>query len=542
MTGNSKNKNYKGNFNQNDGVSGVVYILRNEAFKENWLKIGCSRHSGHVRARDMNKKASTGLPAHHICVFEFKTLDCGNAEKAVFQALKSSRKGRQEFFEIDINFAKLVIQRECEIIDRAILKSQEDQLRTAADRARSDAYLREMAEQRQLRAEREREREQEQERERRLAEDRQKLNKIRKEREEQERASAERTVDIACPQCHITLSLPADRACQKNQKFRCKNCYSIFLNNEASQVGKAEVKKQENGETPKFVQTPIKKQKTRIIGADILAYFAIAGFIFLYYIAYKPAGTEPIKNNGSAIENTKNENSSPKISSENINTTEELNKNIESHYKTIIKAHSDALDIASSKNFQTWVSANPMRQSTLHSGTAEQVISVISNYKAEQRSTFVSQTATTPEPQKKMLRPLPPTQQQSREQGLRSTTTQQQKPLQQRADVQAAISSAYAEFPYLQTEDGEEAMRHIFSKANLLVVEHDYHPVEAFEDAARGIAPRLEPIWYKSGALQTVSPPAAVQTEEPKTKNLAHQRRPCRIASPDRMPLRLECK
>ena len=113
-----------GNFNQNDGVPGVVYILKNEAFKENWIKIGCSRHSGHARARDMTLKASPGLPAHHVCVFEYKTLDCGRAEKSVHAALSAHRKGRQEFFECETEKAKEKIIFFCQKIDEEI-KSKE---------------------------------------------------------------------------------------------------------------------------------------------------------------------------------------------------------------------------------------------------------------------------------------------------------------------------------------------------------------------------------------------------------------------------------
>lgn len=106
---------------QNYGACGVVYILKNEAFKEGWIKIGQSQHSGHVRARDMNRKATTGIPKHHVCIFECKTLDCGRAEKAVFAALKDQRKGQQEFFEVDFELAKTTIFRECAVIDAAII-------------------------------------------------------------------------------------------------------------------------------------------------------------------------------------------------------------------------------------------------------------------------------------------------------------------------------------------------------------------------------------------------------------------------------------
>jgi len=115
------------NYTQNYGVPGVVYILRNAAFKENWIKIGCTRYSGSKRAQDLNREASTGIPAHHVCVFEIKTLDCGRAERRVHEQLQQFRKGRQEFFEIDIEIAKKCIFEECRKVDE-IIKTRSKQL------------------------------------------------------------------------------------------------------------------------------------------------------------------------------------------------------------------------------------------------------------------------------------------------------------------------------------------------------------------------------------------------------------------------------
>lgn len=114
QTNNSyKKRQSRPNYDQNDGKAGVVYILRNEAFKENWLKIGQSTRSGQKRAEEINREAGTGLPKHHFCVFEHQTTDCGKAEKAIHKRLASYRKGKQEYFEVDITLAKEVIVQEC---------------------------------------------------------------------------------------------------------------------------------------------------------------------------------------------------------------------------------------------------------------------------------------------------------------------------------------------------------------------------------------------------------------------------------------------
>lgn len=228
------NKPGNGNFDQNDGIAGVVYILRNDAFKENWLKIGQSRHSGHVRARDMNRAASTGLPAHHVCVYECRTLDCGTAEKTVFQELRAYRKGRQEFFEVDIEFAKSVIVRVCNEIDAAVRRkmAQQEQAaresaaqREAAARRANDEFIRAAEERRSQAAEQERRSRAEAEWQRHEAE-RRKLDQIRREREEQ---AALHMVDMTCPACSLVLTIPGSAARSDSQKLRCKNCSAVFL-------------------------------------------------------------------------------------------------------------------------------------------------------------------------------------------------------------------------------------------------------------------------------------------------------------------------
>lgn len=174
-------------WDQNDGVEGVVYILRNEAFKEFWLKIGQSRHSGHVRARDMNQKASTGILKLHFCVFECKTLDCGRAEKAVFAALRGERRGKQEYFEIDLEAAKLIIVRECARIDALIIANKTNTAKTVF------------------------------------------VNDVESDGRQSPRpgsmGSATSKIDITCPNCKGTLTaLPiAD-----SQKIRCPICKCIF--------------------------------------------------------------------------------------------------------------------------------------------------------------------------------------------------------------------------------------------------------------------------------------------------------------------------
>ena len=172
---------------QNDGIEGVVYILKNEAFKETWVKIGQSRYSGDVRARDMNREASTGIPKHHVCVFECKTLDCGRAEKAVFTALKGERRGRQEYFEVDLEAAKLIILRECARIDELIIANKTNTAKTEfVNDVESDGGP---------------------------------------SPQPGSMSSATRKIDITCPNCKGPLTAPP---IVDSQKIRCPICKCVF--------------------------------------------------------------------------------------------------------------------------------------------------------------------------------------------------------------------------------------------------------------------------------------------------------------------------
>lgn len=280
-----------GSFDQNDGVAGVVYILRNDAFKEHWLKIGQSRHSGHVRARDMNRAASTGIPAHHVCVYECRTLDCGTAEKAVFQELRAYRKGRQEFFEVDIEFAKSVIARVCNEMDAAVRRklAQQEQAareaaaqREAAARRANDEFIRAAEERRSQAAEQERRSQAESEWQRHEA-DWRKLEQIRREREEQDARAALPMVDMTCPACSLVLTIPGSAAGSGSQKLRCKNCSAVFFPDGRLLSSSGDAPTVDSDFTPRYTQESPPKAASRpsmlksdgVVAACVLAFAAL---------------------------------------------------------------------------------------------------------------------------------------------------------------------------------------------------------------------------------------------------------------------------
>ena len=114
-----------GRYDQNHGIPGVVYILRNEGLKAGYFKIGCSRRSGHKRAFELNVDANTGTPGTFKCIFEHRTTDCGRAEQLVFQRLHAHRRGKwgQEFFEVELELARRTIVAVCAEIDGAHVRS-----------------------------------------------------------------------------------------------------------------------------------------------------------------------------------------------------------------------------------------------------------------------------------------------------------------------------------------------------------------------------------------------------------------------------------
>jgi hypothetical protein len=108
-----------GGFDQNIGIAGVIYILSNDGFRDGYYKIGCSRRSGRARAFDLNVDANTGTPGSFRCVFEQRTVDCGRAERLVFERLRKYRRGKpgQEFFEVELDLARQTILSVCADVD-----------------------------------------------------------------------------------------------------------------------------------------------------------------------------------------------------------------------------------------------------------------------------------------------------------------------------------------------------------------------------------------------------------------------------------------
>lgn len=84
---------------------GYVYILSNPAMP-GVLKIGRSKHSGRIRARDIYKHGGTGVPMPFKMEFEVWSEDCIECELYVHEELQDYRiNPSREFFKVDIKKA-----------------------------------------------------------------------------------------------------------------------------------------------------------------------------------------------------------------------------------------------------------------------------------------------------------------------------------------------------------------------------------------------------------------------------------------------------
>jgi len=101
-----------GIYDANDGKPGVVYILANDALRDDVFKIGQSTRSGNARASELNAEGKTGMPKRYRCIFEVSTDDCGRAEKNVHRRLMNRRMSK-EFFRVELEEAKRIVREEC---------------------------------------------------------------------------------------------------------------------------------------------------------------------------------------------------------------------------------------------------------------------------------------------------------------------------------------------------------------------------------------------------------------------------------------------
>ncbi|MFC7460780.1 GIY-YIG nuclease family protein [Hydrogenophaga defluvii] len=457
-------QHHGGNYNQNDGVPGVVYILKNDAFKDGWIKIGQSRHSGHKRAADMNKEASTGLPAHHVCIFECRTLDCGNAEKEVFKSLGAYRKGRQEFFEVELELAKKTIIEACERIDRT-LKEKEKR---------------------------------EQERERLSAES------ARKAAEQRQNSMAAKqvavnTVDFTCPTCQTVLSVPI-AAANPGQRLRCKQCGAISLyrtpGHDAPPADPQPTKGRENQwalhnyPDTKDATTATPKQNFSFPFSLVFwGLIAIVAWNVFFDKKVEKQTTSPTINGSKPPTNltpqahteTSTSKHQPSVAGSQTPSirAQQYPKSIDDSNRSsranaeLYLAHPDADTVISSNGFRQWLATQGQNWSnTSEIGTSSQKISMLDSYKVFLRKTSQENSA-------RLER-----HKQEEDRAAKEKV---------RADVNAAAERAFERFPYLREPEYAHVLEKIVETRDHLISQGVYPSValtRAVNDHAYAYDPR----------------------------------------------------
>jgi hypothetical protein len=97
--------------------AGVIYILRNAAFKDSIIKIGMSGWDADTRARQLSN--ATGVPGPFEVLYEQEVADAGLAEKLIHDRLRDARVSRdREFFQLPLANAVRVVFEVCMRVNR----------------------------------------------------------------------------------------------------------------------------------------------------------------------------------------------------------------------------------------------------------------------------------------------------------------------------------------------------------------------------------------------------------------------------------------
>ena len=96
---------------------GWVYILINGFFPKNTLKIGMTRRTPEIRAREMSDE--TGMPSEFYVAHEREVYDCEEVEKLVHKELKHYRITGQRK-DRDREFFKLPLQKAIETMNKIV--------------------------------------------------------------------------------------------------------------------------------------------------------------------------------------------------------------------------------------------------------------------------------------------------------------------------------------------------------------------------------------------------------------------------------------
>ncbi len=102
---------------------GWIYILRNPLFKDALVKIGRTKNSTEVRAKELS--SPTGIPYQFEVLYEEEVADCAVAEQLIHRALDQYRiNPRREFFQLPLKVAIRTVFQVCLRVNQSLIKER----------------------------------------------------------------------------------------------------------------------------------------------------------------------------------------------------------------------------------------------------------------------------------------------------------------------------------------------------------------------------------------------------------------------------------
>lgn len=93
-------------------MQGFIYVLLNPLFQGNTLKIGKTTKPSEERAKEIYRKASTGIPMEYVVAYEIEVSDCDLVEKLIHEKLANKRINKdREFFHVTLKEAIKTIEK-----------------------------------------------------------------------------------------------------------------------------------------------------------------------------------------------------------------------------------------------------------------------------------------------------------------------------------------------------------------------------------------------------------------------------------------------
>ncbi|PAU59207.1 hypothetical protein BZL41_17045 [Pseudomonas sp. PIC25] len=102
---------------------GIIYILRNAAYRETVVKIGRTSRTSELRAGELGK--ATGVPLPFEVLYEEAVSDCKRAESLIHERLSQFRMNKlREFFDVPLKDAVRAVFEMCLLVNSDYLRER----------------------------------------------------------------------------------------------------------------------------------------------------------------------------------------------------------------------------------------------------------------------------------------------------------------------------------------------------------------------------------------------------------------------------------